>query len=406
MMIDAIEVRKNFPILSTTVHGNPLIYLDNAATTQKPECVIQTIDELYRTSNANIHRGVHFLSEQCTQKYETARETVRKFINAEKTSEIIFTAGTTGSINLVATSFGERFVSVGDEIIISEMEHHSNIVPWQLLCERKGATLKIIPFDDKGILRIDLLDSLINEHTKIIALTHVSNVLGTINPVKEIIAKAHSRNIPVLIDGAQATPHGDVDVQDLDCDFYAFSGHKIYAPTGIGVLYGKEKLLEQMPPYQGGGDMISTVTFEKTTYAQLPLKFEAGTLNFIDAIALGAAIEYVNATGKQNIIEYEQKLLDYATKKLSAIEGLKIFGEADKKVALISFLLKDIHHLDTGMILDKKGIAVRTGTLCTEPLLTHFGKTGFVRASFAFYNTFDEIDTLAKNLEKILLMFN
>ncbi|MDR3286303.1 MAG: cysteine desulfurase [Prevotellaceae bacterium] len=405
-MIDAIEVRKNFPILSTTVHGNPLIYLDNAATTQKPECVIQTIDELYRTSNANIHRGVHFLSEQCTQKYETARETVRKFINAEKTSEIIFTAGTTGSINLVATSFGERFVSVGDEIIISEMEHHSNIVPWQLLCERKGATLKIIPFDDKGILRIDLLDSLINEHTKIIALTHVSNVLGTINPVKEIIAKAHSRNIPVLIDGAQATPHGDVDVQDLDCDFYAFSGHKIYAPTGIGVLYGKEKLLEQMPPYQGGGDMISTVTFEKTTYAQLPLKFEAGTLNFIDAIALGAAIEYVNATGKQNIIEYEQKLLDYATKKLSAIEGLKIFGEADKKVALISFLLKDIHHLDTGMILDKKGIAVRTGTLCTEPLLTHFGKTGFVRASFAFYNTFDEIDTLAKNLEKILLMFN
>jgi cysteine desulfurase/selenocysteine lyase len=404
-MIDVINIRKDFPILNSTVYGNPLIYLDNAATTQKPECVIQTVDELYRTSNANIHRGVHFLSEQCTEKYEQAREKIRQFINAEKTSEIIFTSGTTGSINMVASSFGERFISAGDEIILSEMEHHSNIVPWQLLCERKGATLKIIPFDDKGILHIDLLESLISERTKIVAITHASNVLGTINPVKEIIAKAHSYGIPVLVDGAQAVPHGNVDVRDLDCDFYTFSGHKIYAPTGIGVLYGKEKLLEQMPPYQGGGDMIATVTFDKTTYAQLPLKFEAGTLNFIDAIALGAAIDYVNNIGQQNIVEYEHKLLDYATKKLSSIEDLKIYGEANEKVALVSFLLKDIHHLDTGMILDKKGIAVRTGTLCTEPLLAHFDKTGLVRASFAFYNTFDEIDVLCENLKKISKMF-
>ncbi|MDR2065275.1 MAG: cysteine desulfurase [Prevotellaceae bacterium] len=404
-MIDVINIRKDFSVLNTKIYGNPLIYLDNAATAQKPECVIQTVAELYRTANANIHRGVHFLSEQCTEKYEQAREKVRQFINAEKKSEIIFTSGTTGSINTVATSFGEQFVFEGDEIIVSEMEHHSNIVPWQMLCKRKNATIKIIPFDDKGVLRIDLLDSLINERTKIIAVTHASNVLGTINPVRQIIAKAHSYNIPVLVDGAQAVPHGNVDVCDLDCDFYTFSGHKIYAPTGIGVLYGKEKLLEQMPPYQGGGDMISTVTFEKTTYAQLPLKFEAGTLNFIDAIALGAAIDYINKTGRQNIIEYEHKLLDYATQKMSAVEGLKIYGEADEKVALVSFLLKDIHHLDTGMILDKKGIAVRTGTLCAEPLLTHFGKTGMVRASFVFYNTFDEIDILCENLKKISLMF-
>ncbi|MDR0420299.1 MAG: cysteine desulfurase [Prevotellaceae bacterium] len=404
-MIDAVNIRKDFSILNTTVYGKPLIYLDNAATAQKPECVIQTIDELYRTCNANIHRGVHFLSEQCTEKYEQSREKVRQFINAEKKSEIIFTSGTTGSINMVAASFGERFVSEGDEIIISEMEHHSNIVPWQLLCERKNAVIKVIPFDDKGVLRIDLLDSLITERTKIIALTHASNVLGTVNPIKEIITKAHLHNIPVLVDGAQAVPHGNVDVCDLDCDFYVFSGHKLYAPTGIGILYGKEKLLEQMPPYQGGGDMISTVTFEKTAYAQLPLKFEAGTLNFIDAIALGVAIDYINKTGRQNILNYENKLLDYATKRLASVEGLKIYGEASEKVAIVSFLLKNIHHLDTGMILDKQGIAVRTGTLCTEPLLTHFSKTGLVRASFAFYNTFDEIDALCEALEKISLMF-
>ncbi|MDR2125268.1 MAG: cysteine desulfurase [Prevotellaceae bacterium] len=404
-MIDIKNIRKDFPVLNTAVYGNPLIYLDNAATAQKPECVIQTVDELYRTCNANIHRGVHFMSEQCTEKYEQAREKIRQFINAEKKAEIIFTSGTTGAINTVATSFGERFVSSEDEIIISEMEHHSNIVPWQLLCERKGAKIKIIPFDDKGILRTDLLDELINERTKIIAVTHASNVLGTINPIKQIIAKAHKYNIPVLVDGAQAVPHENVDVRDLDCDFYVFSGHKLYAPTGTGVLYGKEKLLEQMPPYQGGGDMIATVTFEKTTYAPLPLKFEAGTLNFTDVIALGAAIDYINKTGLQNIAEYEHQLLDYATRKLLAIEGLKIYGEAAEKVALVSFLLNNIHHLDTGMILDKKGIAVRTGALCAEPLLAHFGKTGMVRASFAFYNTFDEIDALCENLEKISLMF-
>ena len=404
-MIDPINIRKDFPILQQTVHGNPLIYFDNAATTQKPECVIRTIDELYRTCNANIHRGVHFLSEQCTQKYENTREKVREFINAEKTSEIVFTSGTTSSINLVAYSFGERFISQGDEIIISEMEHHSNIVPWQLLCERKGATIKIIPFDEKGVLKTHLLDSLITERTKLIAVTHISNVLGTINPVKEIIEKAHLHNVTVLIDGAQAAPHENIDVRDLDCDFYAFSGHKMYAPTGIGVLYGKEKWLEQMPPYQGGGDMIATVTLEKTTYADLPLKFEAGTLNYIDTIALGAAIDYINSIGKQNIINYERELLNYATKKLLSIENLKIYGEAKEKTSLVSFLLDGIHHLDTGMILDKYGIAVRTGTLCTEPLLAHFGKTGFVRASFAFYNTFDEIDVLCEKLKKILLMF-
>ena len=405
MMINTTNIRKDFPILQQTIHGNPLIYLDNAATTQKPESVIRIIEELYRTCNANIHRGVHFMSEQCTQKYEEAREKVRKFINAEKTSEIVFTSGTTGSINLVAHSFGERFISAGDEVIISEMEHHSNIVPWQLLCERKGAKIKIIPFDAQGVLQIDLLDSLITERTKIIAVTHISNVLGTINPVKRIIAKAHSHNIPVLIDGAQAAPHEHIDVRDLDCDFYVFSGHKMYAPTGIGVLYGKEKLFEQMSPYQGGGDMISTVTLEKTTYADLPLKFEAGTQNFIDAIALGAAIDYINNIGKQNIIEYERRLLNYATTKLLKIENLKIYGEANEKTSLVSFLINDIHHLDTGMILDKSGIAVRTGTLCTEPLLAHFVKTGFVRASFAFYNTFDEIDILCEKLQKILLMF-
>jgi len=404
-MIDTTNIRKDFPILDRTIHEKPLIYFDNAATTQKPECVINAVSELYRTCNANIHRGVHFMSEQCTEKYEQSREKIRQFINAEKTSEIIFTSGTTNSINLVANSFGEQLVSAGDEIIVSEMEHHSNIVPWQMLAQRKNATLKVIPFDDKGVLRVDLLDSLMSERTKIIAVTHASNVLGTINPVKEIIAKAHSRNIPVLVDGAQAVPHGNVDVRDLDCDFYAFSGHKIYAPTGIGILYGKEKFLEQMPPYQGGGDMIETVTFEKTTYAKLPLKFEAGTLNFIDAIAFGVAIDYINKLGKQNILEYEKKLLDYATQKFSEIKELKIYGEADNKVALISFLLQDIHHLDTGMILDKKGIAVRTGTLCTEPLLSHFDKTGFVRASFSFYNTFDEIDALCDALKKIVIMF-
>lgn len=404
--MDIKKIRDDFPILQQNVHGKPWIYFDNSATTQKPQSVIGTIDELYSACNANIHRGVHYISEQCTERYESAREKIRAFINAEKSSEIIFTSGTTESINLVAASFGERFVAQGDEIIISEMEHHSNIVPWQLLCERKGAMLKIIPFDDNGELQINKLDELISERTKIIAVTYASNVLGTINPVKEIIAKAHARNIPVLVDGAQSTPHEIVDVRDLDCDFYAFSGHKMYAPTGIGVLYGKEKWLEQMPPYQGGGDMIATVTFEKTTYAELPLKFEAGTQNYVDAIAFGAAIDYINNVGRENIIARENELLRYATEKLSDIESLKIYGTAKQKAAIISFLLKDIHHLDTGMILDKNGIAVRTGTLCTEPLLAHFGITGLVRASFAFYNTESEIDVLYENLKKVERMFN
>jgi len=405
MSLDINKIRADFPILNQTIHGKPLVYFDNGATAQKPLRVLDALDKMHRELNANIHRGAHFLSEQSTEKYEDAREVIRGFINAESTREVVFTAGTTAAINLVAFSFGEKFVKAGDEVLVSEMEHHSNIVPWQMMCERRGATLKVLPFDNNGELRMDLLPDLLTEKVRIVAVNQASNSLGTINPIKEIIALAHSRNIPVLIDGAQGIHHIGMDVKDIDCDFYAFSGHKIYGPTGIGVLYGKEKWLEQLPPYQGGGDMIATVTFAKTTYAELPLKFEAGTANYIGAVGLAEAIRYLQSLGLDAIAEHEEKLLKYATERLSSIPGLTIYGNAQKKVSLISFLLDDIHPYDTGMILDKLGIAVRTGTHCTEPVMQHFGISGTVRASFGLYNTTEEIDRLYDALLRVKQMF-
>jgi len=403
--INLTKIRADFPILSQQVHGKPLVYFDNGATTQKPKCVLETIDYFHNQINANIHRGVHKLSDESTQAYEQARETVRAFMNARSTKEIIFTSGATASINLVAFSFGEAFVSEGDEVIVSEMEHHSNIVPWQLLCERKKAKLKVLPFNDSGDLVVDKLDELITDKTRIIAVTHVSNSLGTVTPIKEIIKKAHTKGVKVLVDGAQGVKHGILDVQDLDADFYAFSGHKIYGPTGIGVLYGKQELLEQLPPWQGGGDMIATVTFEKTTYNELPFKFEAGTANYIGAAALAKALEYYKSIGIDAITQYEDELLQYATKGLMAIDGVRIIGTAKEKASIISFLVGDIHPYDTGMILDKMGIAVRTGTHCTEPVMAHFGIDGTVRASLAFYNTKEEVDKLIEGVKKVKQMF-
>jgi cysteine desulfurase/selenocysteine lyase len=404
-MININKIRQDFPILNLQIYNKPLVYFDNGATTQKPQIVIDEIINCYTKINSNIHRGVHYLSEQSTLQYESARESVRKFINAKSVSEIIFTRGTTEAINLVAFSFSEKYISEGDEIIITEMEHHSNIVPWQMACDRKKAKLKILPFDDNGELLIEELDNLITDRTKIISVTHVSNSMGTINPIKKIIEKAHSHNIPVLIDAAQSVQHLDVDVQLLDCDFLAFSGHKIYAETGIGILYGKEKILEELPPYQGGGDMIKTVSFEKTTWADLPLKFEAGTSNYVGAITLGTAINYIQNIGLKNIAEYENHLLRYATEKLTSIENLKIFGTAKDKTSIISFNLLGIHHYDAGVMLDKLGIAVRTGTHCTEPIMQHFNITGTLRASFAMYNTTDEIDKLYEGILKIKKIF-
>lgn len=398
------KIRNDFPILHQKIHNKQLVYLDNTATTQKPKKVIDTISEYYLKYNSNIHRGVHFLSEKTTEAYENARKTVQTFIHAKHPHEIIFTKGTTDSINLVANSFGEQFINQGDEIIVSEMEHHSNIVPWQILRQRKGAILKVIPFNNKGELIISEFEKLISEKTKLVAIVHVSNTLGTINPIKEIIKKAHNYNIPVLIDGAQAIQHLIVDVQELDCDFYAFSGHKVYGPTGIGVLYGKENLLNEIPPYQVGGDMIESVTFEKTIYNILPFKFEAGTSNYIGAIGLAAAIEYISSIGIKNIALYEEELLKYATDKLYQIDGLKIYGNANKKTSAISFLIDGIHHYDAGMILDKMGIAVRTGLHCTQPIMDHFNIQGTVRASFAFYNTKQEIDILYDALLKVIQM--
>ena len=403
--INFIRLRNNFPILSREVYGKPLVYFDNGATTQKPKCVLQTIQRFYNEINANIHRGVHVLSEESTREYEDAREVVRKFLNARKTSEIIFTSGTTASINLVAFSFGEVFVKQGDEILVTEMEHHSNIVPWQMLCERKGATLKVIPFNDNGELMLEKIPELLTPKTRIVALTQVSNTLGTVNPVAEIVRMAHSQNILVLVDGAQGVKHGIVDVQKLDADFYTFSGHKIYGPTGIGVLYGKEEWLNRMVPWQGGGDMISTVTFKKTTFNELPFKFEAGTANYIGAAGLATALNYYTGIGIEAATAYENELLRYATRRLSEIEGLTIYGNAREKAAIISFLLKDIHPYDTGTILDKFGIAVRTGHHCSQPVIDHFGIDGTVRASLAFYNTFDEIDRLVEALHKVKAMF-
>lgn len=399
-MFDINKIRSDFPIINEKVYGRPLIYLDNAATTQKPLVVLNKTTEFYKTINSNIHRGVHYLSEQASAAYENARKTVKDFINARSLTEVIFTRSTTESINLLADSFGSTYVREGDEIIITEMEHHSNIVPWQVLCERKGAHLKIIPFDDNGLLLIDKLHDLINIKTKLIAINHVSNALGVVNPVKDIIRMAHQHNIPVLIDGAQSIQHLPVDVQDLDCDFLAFSGHKMYAETGVGILYGKEKWLEAMPPYQTGGGMITSVSFDETKFAKLPQKFEAGTVNYVGAISLATAIEYLRGIGMKNVFTHEKELLDYTVKQLNGMDDLTIYGNSPNRCGTISFNLNGIHPYDVGMILDKLGIAIRTGNHCTEPVMQHFGIKGTIRASFAVYNTRDEIDVLVDGIKK------
>lgn len=398
------QIRADFPILQELVYNKPLIYFDNGATTQKPQAVLDQITYAYHHLNANIHRGVHYLSQKATEAHEEARDTAARFLGASKREEIVFTRGTTEAINLVAFSFGEAFCKAGDEIIISVMEHHSNIVPWQMLCERKGMTLKVIPMSDEGVLDLDAYKALINANTKLLSVMHVSNLLGTVNPVSEIIAVAHQHNIPVLIDGAQAVPHIPVNVQELDADFYVFSAHKIYGPTGIGVLYGKEKWLNAIPPYQGGGEMIEKVSFEKTTYNVLPFKFEAGTPDYIGSTALAAALRYVNALGISNIAAYEHELTAYATRRLMEIEGMRIIGTAADKSAVISFLIGDIHPYDVGMLLDKLGIAVRTGHHCAQPLSDSLGIPGTVRASFAFYNTRQEVDAFMVALKKVALM--
>ena len=404
-MKDISDIRKDFPILSRKVYNKPLVYFDNGATTQKPQCVIDAVDEVLINYYSNIHRGVHSLSDKASEEYENAREAVRSFINAGKREEIIFTSGTTGSINAVAFSFGERYIGRGDEIIVSNLEHHANIVPWQMMCERKNAKLRVIPVNDNGEILIDEYLKLLSKKTKLVTVSQVSNALGTILPVKEIISAAHSMNIPVLIDGAQGIQHGIVDMNEIDADFYVFSGHKIYGPTGIGVLYGKERWLSEIPPYQGGGDMVENVTFEKTTYNVLPFKFEAGTMNFPAAIGLAAALKYVTSLGREKILERETELLKHANGRLSQIEGLKIYGNSNNKISIVSFLLKDIHMYDTGMILDKLGVAVRTGTHCAQPIMDRFGISGTVRASMCFYNTLEEIDTLIEGIMKVKSMF-
>lgn len=400
------KIREDFPILSRTVYGKPLVYLDNGATTQKPRCVVDAMTEEYYNVNANVHRGVHFLSQRATDLHEQSRETVRKFINAHSTNEIVFTRGTTESINLVATCFGDGCMNEGDEVIVSEMEHHSNIVSWQLVAQRKGIKLRVIPINDEGKLCLEEYEKLFNEHTKIVSVTQVSNVLGTVNPVKEVVRIAHKHNVPVLVDGAQSTPHFAVDVQDIDCDFFAFSGHKIYGPTGIGVLYGKEKWLDRIPPYMGGGEMIKNVSFEKTTFNELPFKFEAGTPDYIATTGLAKALDYVSELGMNNILAHEQELTRYAIEQMNQIEGMKIFGpSASERDAVISFQVGDIHHLDLGTLLDRLGIAIRTGHHCAEPLMHRLGIQGTARASFGLYNTKEEIDILVTGIERIRKMF-
>lgn len=405
-MIDIKTVRKDFPILSREVYGKTLVYFDNAASSQKPSKVIDAISHYYEHEHSNIHRGVHHLSAEATEKYEEARKTIQRFINAEHSHEVIFTKGTTDSINLVAYSFGVKFINEGDEVIVSTLDHHSNIVPWQMICETRGAKLKVIPINNEGELLLDDYRNLLSDKTKIVAVGHVSNALGTINPVKEIIAEAKKMSIPVLLDGAQAIPHLAVDVQELDCDFYAFSAHKIFGPTGVGVLYGKENLLNTIPPYQGGGDMIDTVTFEKTTYNELPHKFEAGTPNIAGVIGLKAAIEYVNEVGINNIAIAEHQLIEYATEQISAIDGVRLIGTAKEKASVLSFLVNDIHPYDIGTILDRLGVAVRTGHHCAEPLMNRLNIPGTVRASFAFYNTKEEVDVFVNALKKVVLMLS
>jgi len=402
---DIAEIRADFPILSRKVYDKPLVYFDNGATTQKPQCVLDAVDEVYKSYNGNIHRGVHFLSEMSSEAYEKAREKVKAFINADKREEIVFTSGTTGSINGIAFSFGERYIKPGDEIILSWLEHHANIVPWQMMCERKGAVLRIIPINDNGEIILEEYYKLLSSKTRLVSVTQASNALGTVLPIKEIIDAAHAVNVPVLIDGAQGIQHGIVEMKTLDCDFYVFSGHKIYGPAGIGVLYGKEKWLSELAPFQGGGDMVDKVTFEKTTYNELPFKFEAGTMNYPAAIGLANALDYVLSIGRENIALSEQELLSYATERLSGIKGVKIYGRSDNKISTISFLIKGIHQYDTGMILDKMGIAVRTGTHCAHPVMDRYDIDGTVRASMCFYNTRQEIDTLAAGIEKVITMF-
>ena len=396
--------RQDFPILDQKVNGYPLVYFDNAATTQKPQVVIDALTDYYKTINSNIHRGVHYLSQKATDQFEVARRTAQAFINAPSPKEIIFTRGTTESINLIASSFGKRFLHEGDEVLISEMEHHANIVPWQIICDEKKARLRVIPFDETGTLKMDEYGKLLSDKTKIVAITYVSNTLGTINPIEEIIRMAHARHIPVMVDGAQAMSHIPVDVQALDCDFFCFSGHKMYAPMGIGVMYGKAKWLNEMPPYQGGGEMIKTVTFERTTYNELPFKFEAGTPAVGDAIGLKTAIDYVQSIGIENIARREHELLSYATEELLKIDGVKIIGTSQNKSAIISFIINGIHHFDAGTLIDQMGVAVRTGHHCTQPVVDHFGIPGTIRASFAFYNTEAEIDQMVKAVKQAVIM--
>lgn len=404
-MFDVTKIREDFPILSRKVYDRPLVYLDNGATTQKPLCVLDAMREEYLNVNANVHRGVHYLSQQATDLHEQAREKVRKFINAGSVNEIIFTRGTTESLNLVVSSFCDGFMSEGDEVIVSVMEHHSNIVPWQLQAARKGISLRVIPMNDKGELLLDEYEKLFTERTKIVSVTHVSNVLGTVNPVKEIVRIAHEHGVPVMVDGAQSTPHFAVDVQDVDCDFFAFSGHKMYGPTGVGVLYGKEDWLDRMPPYQGGGEMIESVSFEKTVFEHLPFKFEAGTPDYVATHGLATAIDYISSIGIDNISRHEQELTRYCMERMQEIDGIRLFGTANDKDAVVSFLVGDIHHLDMGTLLDRLGIAVRTGHHCAQPLMIRLGIQGTVRASFAMYNTKEEIDVLVEGIKRVSKMF-
>ena len=404
-MFDINKIRNDFPILSLTVYDRPLVYLDNAATTQKPRQVVEAITDEYYNVNANVHRGVHYLSQQATDLHEEAREKVRRFINARSTSEVIFTRGTTESLNLVASSFCEEFMQEGDEVIVSVMEHHSNIVPWQLQAAKRGISIRVIPMTDEGELLLDEYEKLFTERTKIVSVTHVSNVLGTVNPVEEIIRIAHEHGVPVMVDGAQSAPHFAVDVQAMDCDFFAFSGHKMYGPTGVGVLYGKEDWLDRLPPYQGGGEMIESVSFERTVFERLPFKFEAGTPDYVATHGLAKAIDYITALGLDNISRHEQELTQYAMQQLSTVDNIRIFGTAPRKDAVVSFLVGDIHHLDMGTLLDRLGIAVRTGHHCAQPLMLRLGIQGTVRASFALYNTKEEIDALVEGVKRVSKMF-
>lgn len=403
-MYDVKQIREEFPILSREVYGKHLVYLDNGATAQKPRCVIERVAELYRTENANIHRGVHYLSERCTELYEDARRTVAEALGTPDSGEVVFTAGATAAINTVAYSFCEKFLAEGDNVVVSEMEHHSNIVPWQMMCERKGAELRVLPFDGEGRLCVEMLEELLDERTKVVAVTQASNTLGTMPNLRPIIDKAHAVGAVVMVDGCQGFVHSEVNVRELDCDFYAFSSHKLYGPNGVGVLYGKRRWLEEMPPFLGGGDMVRKVTFEKTTYADLPLKFEAGTANYIDAIGLAEAIKFLRTLDRKEVLAHEKALLDYATEQLGRIEGLRIYGTTPDKCSIVSFNVEGVHNFDLGSVLDRSGVAIRTGAHCADPVMAHYGVQGMARASFALYNTMEEVDALVKAVQKAVRM--